>query len=867
MEKSFLLNLDQIYTKNNLNLLKLKLEELTNYLKHLNQKYYNENISLISDFDYDNLKRQHIYLLNKLEEYISNDLNTVDKKNNILQIYQLGVGTQINANSQFTKLKHIKPMLSLDNVFNEAELNKNFIKKIENFLNVKNYKEMFCIEPKIDGISFAAIYIDGFLQYVSTRGDGKIGEDITQNMLTIQNFPNIINILHNKNQKIPYLLEIRGEIFITKNDFIELNKMQIQNNLPEFANPRNAAGGSLRNLDPEVTKQRKLQYIAYEISSYYFNKSDLTHEILNILIENLNNLSSNNNNLSINNNYINNQGQKTIENQEKIQKIIDSSETDYNKTCAFEFHDQATDNANIKHIDVKQKILLDLQNQKNNLIKLKNLDSKHDSSNSNSQNTNFSYQNFSSDYKNIDTDSQNLNYELEHLNFNSQNFDSKSFYNLSVDNLISSLNNNQYDNLLLLNNFGFNVFLNQVYITDKFNIHQYYENFLTKKEEISYELDGLVIKVNLLKTQDRLGATNKAPRYAIAYKFPATQVITKILSVEYQIGRTGVITPVAILDPVLLSGVMISKATLHNFDDIKKKDIKINDFIFLVRSGDVIPKITHVDKSKRDKSCIDIEKINNCPSCKSILIEDSVFLRCENTNCDDILIHKLLHFASILEIKNLGIQQIKSLFYANIIRNFSCIFDIKNKINEILLLPRFGKKLVNNLLSSIENAKKTTLANFIYALGVPKIGKNNADLIANKFTTIENLIQAAEKSDFQDLLEIDGIGLHIVNELIKFSFTNIDEIKNLQNIMQILPPQQNNNQKLSNMSFVFTGKLSISRNEAKNLVEKNGGIIKNSISSDVILIAGEDSGSKLKKAIDANIKILSEKEFLELFKK
>ncbi|MFO1130346.1 MAG: NAD-dependent DNA ligase LigA [Rickettsiales bacterium] len=760
----------------NFNLIEKELIELKKTLENYDDHYYNQNISLISDHEYDKLKQKYIVLYEQLINLAQNYLSKLEVKD-IKNKYSLNVGAKITQSTQ-SKLEHLRPMLSLDNIFNEKELYKNFIKKIENFLNIKEFQDDISIEPKIDGISFAAIYILGKLQYAATRGDGKIGEDITQNIITIKNFPLTLKI--NNNQEIPYLLEVRGEIFINKKDFINLNSLQLNDNLTVFANARNAAGGSLRQLNPEITKQRPLQYICFEISNYFITKYDITKNLVEILIKNLTNLNlTNRYNLILN-----------------------------------ELHE--------------------LLNQKNNQLNI--------------------------------LEQNKLQNIIDQKNNELQNSTKQKDNELQKDSTDQALNKKQFNNLLILQELGFNVFLDYAKLVNAKDIQNYYLNLLNQKENIPYELDGIVIKINSLNLQNRLGATNKAPRYAIAYKFPSQQAVTKLLSVEYQVGRTGVITPVAILEPVQLSGVIISKATLHNFADIKKKDIKINDYVFLTRSGDVIPKITHVDYSKRNDNCIDIEKINNCPSCQSYLVFDDITLKCENIDCKEIKIHKLLHFVSILEINNLGIKQIRALFEANILQNLNDIFEIENRYNDILHMPRFGEKTLNNIINNINAAKNTNLANFIYAIGIPKVGKNNAELIAAQVISLENFFNMIENQTLNSLIQIDGIGENIILDLENFFKLHLDEIKSVTKHMNISDVKKDNKNILHNKIFVFTGTLNISRKEAKTLAEKNGATIKNTICKDTILVKGENPGSKFTKALENNIKIISEKEFLELFK-
>ncbi len=683
----------------------INLEELKSKIENYSHYYYNLNQTLISDADYDKLVLEYKKLLNEIIDNISdNELELIKKK------YELDIGAY--PNSALSKVKHIHKMYSLDNAFDYQSL-EGFIKKIKNFLNLKSsdqeYKLKFNVEPKIDGLSFSAKYTNGYLDYVATRGNGLIGEDVTRNMLTIKNFPKKIdmsliketlNIKYESSEHSNLIIEIRGEVFITKSDFEALNLQQKANGLEAFANPRNAAAGSLRQLDYKITKLRPLKYISYEI------------------VSNLN----------------------------------------------------------------------------------------------------------------ISTQVQSLNF-LNTLGFNT--FENKSEAEVNLFDLESLK-----------------------------EIQTIYQDFLENRKNLDYEVDGMVIKVNDLELQKRLGYTNHAPRYAIAYKFPAIEAMTRLIDIDHQIGRTGTITPVAILDPVQISGALITKATLHNFSDIKKKNIMLGDMVFLVRSGDVIPKIIGPNLAYRDEKCVSINMIAACPGCQSDLEFDDPVLKCINFYCPEILIQRLYHFVSSLEIDDLGIKNIRSLYEAGFIDSLPKIFDLENHKLELVNLKRMGLKIVSNILENIKKSKKTNLSKFIFSLGIPDVGKNISKILALEFISIENLLDRIEKDNLGNI-QANGIGPNISHSIETFFLKYKQEIFTLTEKMDIMPDEINIG-KLHGLKFIFTGTLSISRKEAKALIEKNGGIIKSSISDDVILVKGEGGGSKLLEATKRQAKIMSEEELFSI---
>jgi DNA ligase (NAD+) len=674
---------------------KLEIKRLSDELNKHNKAYYVDNNPLISDADYD--------LLVNIFKTLSVKFPSIEIQNNPLK----QVGAKVS--SKFSKVQHTVPMLSLDNAFNNEDF-EDFITRCQKFLLI-NYFPQFCCELKIDGLSFSAVFKNGKLHHAATRGDGYIGENITDNLKTISNFPQII-------ENVPEYFEVRGEIYMQKDDFLKLNEMQLANNLPLFANPRNAAAGSIRQLDSSITAQRPLRYFVYAVGQIsdpgFFN---LQSDVLEICAK---------------------LGFCTG----KYFKIASSFEE------VFDFYEYA----------------------------------------------------------------------------------------------------------------------NQI------------------REKLDYEIDGVVYKINNFALQQRLGFVGRSPRFAIAYKFPADIASTKILNIKLQVGRTGAITPVAELEPVAIGGVIVSKATLHNFQDIERKDICIGDYVFLSRAGDVIPKISEVDFSRRE-SVTKIELPIKCPSCESDLeiksveergLEDAI-IRCNNTwKCPDQIFERVAHFAcrDALNIVGLGKKQVKFLLQHNFIKTVVDIFDLENKKNALAEYDGWGDKSVQNLLENIEAAKNISLDKFIYALGIRYLGQNNSLILAREFVTAQNFYDASLKlkDKNQELLNkldsIDGLGAKILQGISEFSQhqENIEIIQALISILKIQDYRQSTDTAISGLNIVFTGSLNnMSRSEAKAIAESMGAKVSGTISSNTdILVAGDKSGSKLKKAQSLGVRVISEDEWLEL---
>ncbi|WP_341752812.1 MULTISPECIES: NAD-dependent DNA ligase LigA [unclassified Candidatus Tisiphia] len=670
------------------------LKHLVNKIREYNNAYYQEDAPLISDAEYDQLFNLNLELEKKFPHLVLANSPTRQ------------IGSSVA--EKFSKVTHINPMFSLSNAFDNEDVSE-FINRIKNFLLLDSFPPIFC-EPKIDGLSFSATYEDGILTKVATRGDGFIGEDITENIKTIKNFPHTI-------VAAPAILEVRGEVYINKQDFLLLNQAQELSKKDKFANPRNAAAGSLRHLDPNVTASRPLGYFVYAVGS-------------------------------------------------SSSKIADG-----------------------------QDALLD---------------------------------------------------KLKELGF-------------------------------IVNNIG-----KLAYSEDE--MKSFYEYLNSSREELPYEIDGVVYKLNDFALQQRMGFIARSPRFAIAHKFPAIIGQTKLINITLQVGRTGVLTPVAELEPLSIGGVRVSRATLHNYQEIIRKDIRINDYVFLQRAGDVIPQITAVDVTRRSSESQKIDMPKLCPSCGSQLHynQETIIIRCDNgLNCPAQNYERICHFTSknALDIDGLGKKQIEFLLEKSLIENPVDIFYLQNNNEKNLVklenMVGWGRKSVENLFANIDKAKTVSLNRFIYSLGIRHIGEQTAKLLAREFQNYNNFIAAMEsllKGDqpiYQRLNDLEGIGDKILLDIIDF-FDIKENLQIIQQLSKILNIQDHNQQAtktaLSGKIVVFTGSLlTLSRAEAKSQAEKLGAKVASSVSSTTdLVVAGSDAGSKLKKAKELGIKIIDEDEWQEL---
>ena len=658
-------------------------------INNLNLFYYDKSDPLVTDDEYDKLKNEILLL-----EANYNFLKSESSPSRI-------VGHKPSKN--FIKVAHRAPMLSLSNAFTKDDLI-NFEKKIFNYLSVgKDFKIIYSAEPKIDGISASLIYKNGELKKGLSRGDGKEGEDITENLKTIKNIPKKIN-----SKDFPKDIDIRGEVFIQNSDFKKL--------VNKFANPRNAASGSLRQKDPEDTKKIPLKFIAY--------------------------------------------------------------------TFGFE-----------KGLNVK----------------------------------------------------------------------------------------NQFDFLKKLNQWGFKTNPLNKLISGVDNLIENYQNVEKRRTNLDFDIDGIVYKINDFNLQKRLGNVANAPRWAIAHKFSSNKAISKILEIDIQIGRTGALTPVAKIKPVNIGGVLVSNATLHNEEEINRKDIRIGDTVTVERAGDVIPHILQVDLKKRPKASSKFIFPKNCPFCGSKTVKDfnsstkkiDAVRRCSSEDyfCEKISIEKLKHFVSkeAFNIDGFGKKIVENFWKLKLIQYPQDIFNLNyEKIED---LEGWGKLSVENLKYSINEKKNISLDKFIYAMGIRHIGLENAKLISKYFGSFSNFKKLPKNNNYEDLLNIDGIGETQVNSIKNF-FSNIINVKildELDNALNITDPQiEKKDGPLKDKTFLVTGKLrDISRAEIKSLIETNSGTTVSSVSKklDYLVIGEKPTNRKVITAKELNIKIINQVQFLKMLNK
>ena len=657
-----------------------RLNELADLIKIHNYNYHYLDNPKISDNEFDLLVKENDALEKKYPSLILKDS---PNKN---------YGSKIK--DSFKKIKHVSQMYSLANAFDNDDI-KEFIKRSVKFLNLYNDNDFqYICEPKIDGLSLNLVYKNGKLVSAGTRGDGFIGEDVTENILNIKNIPSRLK------KNFPDFIEIRGEVFLNKSDFEQLNSKLEKKS--KFANPRNAAAGSLRQLDISISHSRPLKFIPHGIGQCSYNFDN-------------------------------------IEN----------------------YYDQL---------------------------------------------------------KNWSIAPNNLSKKCE-----------------SVEEII-----------------------------------KFYKQIDQKRSSIDYDIDGLVVKINNFKLQERLGYVGKNPRWAVAIKFSAEKANTIIQSVDFQVGRTGAITPVARLQPVNLGGVIISNASLHNFDEINKKKINVLDLVEIERAGDVIPYVTRLVK-KNSKLNTKITTPRTCPVCKSNVLKekDEAILRCTNTyGCSAQQIGRIIHFVSkkSLNIDGFGEKQVKQLFNLKYLNKVEDIFNLKKFESEIIELDGWGKLSFTNLISSINNSKKIPLDKFIYSLGIRFIGEVNAEILAKEFKKLDVFISSS--NNISVLENIDGLGPKAISSIIDFFSKDINKetVKKLKNYLSItFIKNEVLDNFFSNKHLVFTGTLSeLSRDEAKYLAKTKGAKILSSISKKTdFLIAGEKAGSKINKATQLGIMILNEKEFLK----
>ena len=672
----------------NLDNIKKKIEKMREDILKYNQYYYTNNESLISDVEYDNLIKE----LKELEEQYPQFKNVESPTEK--------VGATNLRESKFQKVTHKKPMLSLSNTYNEGEIG-DFIERVRKF--IPEDKELkYALELKLDGLSISVQYEKGKLVRGVTRGDGAIGEDVTENIMEIATIPHEL--------PEPLDLEVRGEIVLPLSNFLKLNERRMEAGEEVFANPRNAASGTLRQIDSSIIKERGLD------SYFYF--------------------------------------------------LVDAEKYG------------------------------------------------------------------------VKTHSESIKF-LEKLGFKTTGvcevLESASKLKKRID---------------------------------------YWEK---EKENLDYETDGMVIKVDELELWNILGNTTKSPRWAIAYKFPAKQVTTTMLGVTWQVGRTGKVTPVAELEEVLLSGSKVKRASLHNFHEIERKDIRIGDKVFIEKAAEIIPQVVKSIKEFRDGSEIQIVEPTECPVCQSPVAreEGQVDIKCTNPNCPGKIKGRIEYFVSrdAMNISGFGSKMVEKMLELGFIKNAGDIYNLKSHEEELVKIEKMGKRSVEKLLESIEESKKRDYSKVLYALGIPFIGKYSGKLLANASRNIDKLMNMS----VEELMEIDGVGDKGAKAVYDFfrDSENLQLIEvlrgyGLQFAQEVKEEQSSEERIFEGKTFLFTGTLkNFKREEIKEEIEKLGGKNLSAVSKNLdYLIIGEKAGSKLKKAQElGTVKILTEDEFLEICEK
>lgn len=656
-----------------------RIKELVALINQYNYEYHVLDAPTIQDSEYDSLMRELERLETLYPDFIQEDSPT--KK----------VGA--NPSEELQSITHSSPMMSLGNVFNIDEL-KEFDQKIKK----TGVKPTYVCELKIDGIASTAIYEKGKLSLAATRGNGIVGENITKNMMMIDALPKSI-----KEQK---RFEVRGEVYMSNQVFEQLNQVRKANHQNQFANPRNAAGGSLRQLDAQITKERNLSHFAYGIVNPERFSITRHTEVLTLL-----------------------------------------------KTLGFQV------NPNYEHCQ-------------------------------------------------------------------------------SIEEVIA-----------------------------------YIESWETRRKQLEYATDGIVVKVNEMNYYDEIGYTVKVPKWAAAYKFPAEEVVTKLNDIIFTVGRTGSITPNAVLDPVLVAGSTVARATLHNEDFIKDRDIRIGDYVVIRKAGEIIPEVVRVELKRRDSSLSPFVMIEECPSCHSKLVrkENEADHYCLNEDCPGRHVEKIIHFASkvAMDIMGLGEKQIEQLYELGYVSNIVDIYRLNQYRSELLMIERFGEKKVDNLFQAIETSKSNSLDRLIFGLGIRNVGSKVAKVLSKKYPSLDHL----KLAKFEDLIVIDEIGDIIAQAVVEF-FQKPENIELIEELKQvgINPISEITHNALGvfqGMSIVVTGKLEqLTREQAESIIEQEGGRASSSVSAKTsMLVVGSDAGSKLEKATKLGIKIVDEQEFLKLVNK
>lgn len=656
-----------------------RMNELIDLINYHNEKYYNQDEPEISDFEYDNLMKELI----KIEEE-NPELKRTDSPTN-----RVG-GKPLD---KFEQIVHKIPMLSLSNAYSGQDL-RDFDKRVRDMVNDD---VEYVVEFKIDGLSVGLTYNDGVFEKGATRGDGVVGEDISKNLMTVKTIPLKIE---EDNEIV-----VRGEVYICKENFNKINAQQEEAGLQLFANPRNLAAGSLRQLDSKLTAKRPLDIFIFNL--------------------------------------------------------------EHGENLEFESHSES----------------------------------------------------------------------LEFLK--SQGFKVSPNYKVC----------NKIDEVI-----------------------DYIEYWTKNRGNLDFEIDGMVIKVNNLKQREVMGYTAKSPRWAIAYKFPAEQKKTKIIDIIVEVGRTGTITPTAVLEPVRLAGTSVSRATLHNEDYIREKDIRINDVVLVQKAGDIIPQVVEVIKEERTGDELAFEMPKKCPVCSepTVRLEGEVAVKCINMSCPAQIRRGIIHFVSrdAMNIDGLGESIITLLLNEKIIEDVADLYSIKKE--DVVNLERMGEKSANNLVKSIKKSKENDLWRLINGLGIKFVGVKGAKILAKNFDSLDSIIKAS----IEDLINLEEFGEIMAKSVIEFfkeekNLNVIDKLKNAGVNMNAEDDSNNDIPKIfEGMKIVLTGTLpTLKRNDAKEIIESRGGKATSSVSkSTTFVLAGEEAGSKLTKANELGIKVIDENQFIELAK-
>ena len=653
--------------------IKEKIDNLVEIINKANYEYHVMDNPTISDNEYDSYLRELYLLEEKYPEYVRDDSPTKKVGGEVIE--------------EFKKVVHDIPMLSLSNVFNEEEIN-NFDERIRK----ENINPEYVCELKIDGLSVSIKYKNGIFVSAATRGDGTTGEDITHNVKTIKSIPLRIN----KDIDI----EVRGEIYISKENFNKVNLERINKGLEPFKNPRNLAAGSIRQLDSKIAAKRKLDSYIYHLPN----------------------------------------------------------PEDYGITS-------------------------------------------------------------------------------------------------------------HYEALKFMKDLGFKTNPNNKLVSNVKEVMEYIESSGKKREELPYDIDGVVIKLNNISDQKKMGYTVRYPKWATAYKFPAEEVLTKLKDIIFTVGRTGIITPNAVLEPTMVMGSMVARATLHNEDYVKSKDIMIGDTVVIVKAGDVIPRVEKVITERRTGAEKPFVMIDKCPICNTPIIKKDSLYYCVNNNCPRKEIEKIIHFASrdAMNIDGLGDAIVEEIYNEGFVTSIPMIYRLKDHYEELKLLEGYGDKKINNLLDSINKSKYNSLERLIYGLGIRNVGSKTAKILVKRYKNIDNIMSAS----LEEITNIKDIGNIIASSIYNYFKENADLINELRslglNMEYISNEKVIQSDDFLNKKFVLTGSLSqITREEATSIIESYGGSVSSSVSSKTdVVIAGDSYGSKYDKAVSLGIKIWDEEEFLE----